>query len=119
MIVPMVTAMKLVNAFRVLRMVDPEMPLLYAAIFMEVGAMSPKPFMLADVPERFGVSRATASRAHVYLSNYLINTGARKKPGYGLIRSEPSAENRKFIELTLTPKGKTVFEQVVATLERK
>jgi hypothetical protein len=108
---------RLLAALRVLRSVDPEMPLFYAGVFLEVGIRSPNPYMLSEVPKTFGVSRATASRAHVYLSNYFISTGLRKKPGHGLIRSEPSPGNRRCLELTLTPKGKRIYEDVVRSLE--
>lgn len=120
MIVTMSTnAKRLLGVIRVLRSVDPEMPLLYAGIFMEIGLRSPHPYLLSEVPETFGVSRATASRAHAYLSSYLVNTGLTKKPGLGLIRSEASPANRRCLELTLTAKGKAVYEQVMNALERK
>lgn len=111
------TNQKLMAALKVFRAVDPEIQLLYAMVFLEVAAREPCP--MVDLPEKFGVTRATISRAHVYLSSYTIKTTVDKRHGHGLIRSEHNPENRRNLDLFLTAKGRTVYEQVIAALERK
>lgn len=110
---------KLLEAMRIFRTVDPEMQLLYAAAFLEIAARSPKPYPMAELEEAFGVSRATVSRIHIYLSSHVVKTTVDKRSGHGLIRSEENPENRRKLDLYLTAKGKTVYEQVLAALERK
>jgi DNA-binding MarR family transcriptional regulator len=120
MMVPMKTpTTRLLDAMKVLRAVDPEMQLLYAAVFLEIASRHPKPYPMQDLEGLFGVSRATISRIHVYLSNYVIKASVNQRSGYGLIRSEQNPENRRCLDLFLTTKGKTVHEQVTACLERK
>lgn len=110
---------KLLEAMRIFRTVDPEMQLLYAAAFLEIAARTPKPYPMAELEEAFGVSRATVSRIHIYLSSHVVKTTVDKRSGHGLIRSEENPENRRKLDLYLTAKGKTVYEQVLAALERK
>lgn len=110
---------RLLEVMRIFRTVDPEMQLLYAAVFLEIASRHPKPYPMAELQETFGVSRATISRAHVYLSNYVIKQTVDRRNGYGLIRSETNPENRRCLDLYLTTKGKTVLEQVTAAIERK
>jgi DNA-binding MarR family transcriptional regulator len=110
---------RMMDAFKILRTVDPEMQLLYAAVFLEIASKHPKPCPMADLGPMFGVSRATISRIHVYLSHHVIKTTVDKRAGHGLIRAAENAENRSHLDLTLTAKGKTMYEQVQAALERK
>jgi DNA-binding MarR family transcriptional regulator len=110
---------RLLDAMRILRTVDPEIQVLYAAVFLEIASRHPKPCPMAQLQEMFGTSRATISRIHVYLSSHVIKTTSDKRAGYGLIRSEENADNRRCLDLYLTAKGKTVYEQIVAAIERK
>lgn len=110
---------RLLDVIRILRTVDPEIPLLYCAIFLEVGVAHPKPVPMNDLPEKYGVTRATISRLYSYLSSYRFPTGAVRKPGHGLIKGQSSEADRRCLELTLTTKGKTMYDQVVAAMERK
>lgn len=110
---------RLLDCIRILRTVDPEIPLLYCAIFLEVGLAHPKAVSMNELPEKYGVTRATISRLYAYLSNHRFPTGLRRKQGHGLIKGEASVDDRRCLQLTLTTKGKTVYDQIVAAMERK
>ena len=112
-----VPEVRLLAALRIFRTLDPEMQLLYAAAFLEIA--SKQPYRLIDLCDTFGISRATASRIHSYLSALPTKTTVDHRQGLGLIRSEPNPEHRKYLDLYLTARGRSVFEQVRAALERR
>jgi DNA-binding MarR family transcriptional regulator len=110
---------RLLDAMRILRTVNPEITVLYAAIFLEVGAAAPKAYPMNELLERFGITRATASRAVSWLSNSKYPSGKDRLAGHGLIKAEENEQDRRRVDLYLTAKGRTLHEQVMAALERK
>lgn len=112
------TGDNLVQAMDVLRTIDPEITVLYAQIFVMVGAAHPKPCPMNGFPERFGVTRASTSRAHAWLSSFKYLSGKQRIEGHGLIVSEENPDDRRKLELRLTAKGRTVYQQVIACLEK-
>jgi len=105
---------KLCDAIQVMRAIDPEIPALATAIFVDVASahLGGRVYPMARIPTQFGIPSSTASRNVAYLSNHLVRRDRTERTGIGLIVQQPSPDDRRAVNLILTARGKTLADQL-------
>ena len=86
--------------------VDPEFPLQWALVFLEIAQNEGS--SLKDIAEETGISMSVMSRTIGALSNY-----RRMGKPYGIVVVKPAKDDRRRKELYLSAKGKRLKEKLL------
>lgn len=97
---------KILNEFT---KIDPEFPLQWAMVFIEI--VKDEGASLKDISERTGISMSVMSRTIGALSNY-----RRMGKPYGLILVKYAKDDKRRKVLTLSAKGKKLFQALSKTI---
>lgn len=96
---------KIQNTLQELGTVDPEFPLSWASVFIDVALN--EGCSLKDIAERTGISMSVMSRTIGALSSY-----RRMGKPYGLVVVKMAKDDRRRKELFLSAKGKKLIESL-------
>lgn len=100
---------KLQNVLTELTAIDPEFPIQWALVFVEIARE--EGIALKDVSERTGISMSVMSRTIGALSN-----ARRMGKPYGLIIVKSAKDDRRRKELFLSAKGRKLIERLSGAL---
>lgn len=100
---------KLQNVLGELATVDPEFPLQWALVFLEIAGNEGA--SLKDIAEETGISMSVMSRTIGALSNY-----RRMGKPYGIILVKSAKDDRRRKELFLSAKGKKLLDKITKAL---
>ncbi len=96
---------KLQNTLNVLTDIDPEFPIQWAIVFLEIAANEGA--ALKDIAEETGISMSVMSRTIGALSN-----ARRMGKPYGIVLVKLAKDDRRRKELYLSAKGKRLLEKL-------
>lgn len=96
---------KLQNILAELTAIDPEFPLQWAIVFLEIAQNEGA--SLKDIAEETGISMSVMSRTIGALSNY-----RRMGKPYGIVIVKLAKDDRRRKELYLSAKGKRLIEKL-------
>lgn len=96
---------KLENALIEFTEVDPEFPLQWAIVFLEIAQNEGS--SLKDIAEETGISMSVMSRTIGALSNY-----RRMGKPYGIVTVKMARDDRRRKELFLSKKGKRLLDNI-------
>ncbi len=97
---------KLQNVLNELATVDPEFPLQWALVFLEISQNEGA--SLKDIAEETGISMSVMSRTIGALSNY-----RRMGKPYGVVIVKMAKDDRRRKELFLSAKGKRLLDKII------
>ncbi|HPF79061.1 MAG TPA: MarR family transcriptional regulator [Alphaproteobacteria bacterium] len=100
---------KLQTVLNELTTVDPEFPLQWALVFLEIAQNEGA--ALKDIAEETGISMSVMSRTIGALSNY-----RRMGKPYGIITVKAAKDDRRRKELFLSAKGKKLIERLAKAM---
>ena len=96
---------KLENVLDEFAGIDPEFPLQWATVFLEIAQNEGS--SLKDISEETGISMSVMSRTIGALSNY-----RRMGKPYGIVNVKMAKDDRRRKELFLSAKGKKLVERI-------
>lgn len=96
---------KLQNVLSELTTIDPEFPLQWAVVFLEIAQNEGA--SLKDIAEETGISMSVMSRTIGALSNY-----RRMGKPYGIVLVKMAKDDRRRKELFLSAKGKRLLDKL-------
>ena len=96
---------KLQNSLNVLTAIDPEFPIQWAIVFLEIAANEGA--ALKDIAEETGISMSVMSRTIGALSN-----ARRMGKPYGIVLVKLAKDDKRRKELYLSAKGKRLLEKL-------
>lgn len=96
---------KLQNVLEVFGEIDPEFPLQWAIVFLEIAQNEGA--SLKDVAEETGISMSVMSRTIGALSNY-----RRMGKPYGIVLVKSAKDDRRRKELFLSAKGRKLLDKL-------